>query len=174
MLLDGSNDYIQLPAGDTPTFTATTGEEAVMVVARIHDLSAGGLLYSAGASGSEAFRLNMSSGGNLTALVGDSVGTTVASTSPGTGLDDSTLRAYAGVVDDGTVAAYTSGQGIDATPDSIAALGTLQHLVPRLGSRAGSVSVPLRGEIMAFVRWPRALTATELDAASAFLLGTYA
>jgi hypothetical protein len=172
LALDGSDDYLQLPAEDIPTFTATTGTNTVLVVARNGALAASGTLWSSESASNVGANLFLTSAGVVTARVGGA--TTTADATVGTAHDDGvTLNAFALVYSTGTVRAYRYGATISATTDTTG-VGTVTHAsAPRVGSRADSGAVLNRAEVVAVVQYGRALTQTELDTASAYLVGSY-
>lgn len=128
-------------------------------------------IYSSGSNTSEAARLFITAAGVVTARVGDSTPTNVDST-VGTGLDNSALRMVAGIWNAGTVTAWDSVTGA-GTGQSYAALGTITHQQPRMLARAAGTAAASRHELMAVLKWDRALNTTELGTVATFLTGVY-
>lgn len=170
-LLDGTDDYIQLPASDTPTFTATTGKHTAVLVRRGHNNPVGAVsvLDARSVSGSGSAFMEAEVAGSIRARIrGASL--TVTVTTVGTALNNGTLQVVACVVDDGTVYMYNDLDGVSAS-SSIAAIGATTSTDPRIGSTAYSVGSLSDGEIVANLNFPGvALTEAQLNTLATTLL----
>ncbi len=127
--LDGaSGHHLQLPASDTPTFTAAAGKYAALVVHQFPVADSNGWLFSTESASSNGARLRTAnSGANFTAEVGG------ASTNRNVGYVSS-VTSWVGaalVIDDGTGALYYDGALTG--PTSITTAGTITHAAPRVG-----------------------------------------
>lgn len=168
---DGTDDYLLYPSTDTPTFDAATGKFTVLQVARLW-VNGGGAFSRVWASESAtnrgAFIAVSDAAFSYRAFVGGT--TTFIATATKT-FTQGALHTVAMVCDSGAAAIYTNEAGLSATT-SYAGVGTIVFADPRSGnSPAGG---PAEQELYATIIFPgRALTAAELDAASAYLLGSY-
>lgn len=175
LAFDGTDDYLQLPAGDIPTVTATTGAETVLLIYSLPALPGASMLYDS-TSGPGAGGLQIYSAGSAgavqlnAALTGTSTTVNVASSS--TAKDDNTVRTAGCVVNAGTLAIYYDTTLSAAS--STATVGPMTLVSPRIGTRGYAVNTCYRGSVLAVVRWSRALIKAELDTASSFLQSTYA
>lgn len=170
-----TDDYLQLPSTDIPAVTATTGTETVLVIYSMPLLQAAMMIYDttsgAGAGGLQMYAAGTPGSVQLNAALGG-VSTTVNVASSATAKDDNTVRTVGCVVNAGTIALY-----FDTTlgsTSSTVAVGGMTIASPRIGTRGYTVNTCYRGSIYAVVRWARALTKAELDAASTYLTGVYA
>jgi len=174
IVFDGVDDFLQPPASDTPTFTPTTGKYTVAVLARFHEAPAAtSMLWSS--------RPDSSNGGFLAVLPSGVVraramggGVTPQSNLDG-GLVVGEMQLFAYVANEGTVAAYASGVGLDA-PTDITGIPSMSHGTPRVGCDGYVTSFEANCEVFAVLVFKDvALTETELDAlANRFKTGTYA
>lgn len=174
---DGTDDYLQLPAGDTPTFTATTGAYTVMLVNRVHNLAGAGTQSRVWSSepnfgGLGAFIYLDATNAQYKVSIGDGT-TTVLGANAAVFTQTTQLHAVAAVFDAGSVAAYSPTTGL-VSGTSYGGLGAITHNPPRVGTRGFNVSSSADMETHAVAHWRRALTAAELATASAYLLGSYA
>lgn len=170
LMLDGTDDYIQLPAEDTPTFTATTGAMTNLVVFRRHNATTGNPIYwSSESASNNGALMYYNTSPVLVVAVNDGTGIVLQTRSYVT---DSNVQAFGGIWNNGSLSAYLFGSGVSAT-SSYAAKTGLTHAAPRIGTRANVVSNPNDGGILAFASWPRALSVAELNTAAAYLTGTY-
>jgi hypothetical protein len=164
---------VQLPAGDTPTFTAGAGGYTVMLINRVHNLAGAATLSrvwsseSASAVGAHIY-LDQTNA-QYKALVG---GASTVATDAAAFTATTQLHAVAAVFSAGTAYAYSTTTGLTAGAD-YSSVGTVTHTTPRVGSRADSVATPADFVCYAVAHWTRALTATELGTAATYLLGSY-
>lgn len=177
---DGTDDYIQLPATDLPVVTPTTGQYTALVVNRTWpNGSTSAALFATGAGAFEGLCLYESSGANLTAAARDSGAGAVNNTHGSSGLSPGgagNLNSCALVFDGSVgVAGYLYGAGLDAFNSTAALadinLGTAPRVMTANTTGGGSSRT---GEYYSIAIWHQALTAAQLDAVSAFLLGSYA
>jgi hypothetical protein len=170
---DGSDDYIQLPAADTPTFTATTGKHTVIVAGRFHAAgTAFHRIWSSESATNVGAHLTLWGSGSreIRSVTG---GSTSLSRALGT-YTDSAMWVVAFVQDDGNVRGYLNGTLSANT--STTGVGTVTHGTPRVGSQANAVGSVIRGSEIFLVRsLPGvALTATELAAIESTIRRGYA
>jgi hypothetical protein len=170
-LFDGTDDYIQLPASDTPTFTATSGKHTVVVAFGALDAPPSlARLYASNtdATGQRGLQLCLDTNGTIKVRIGV-VGALVSLNTTTTGFP-SGVRVAAVVCDDGNVAAYDNAEGLTST-SSYSALSGFALGTPRVGSRTDTVAGIHEGEVFAALSFPGvALTETELGDLSAYLL----
>jgi hypothetical protein len=170
MLLDSVDDYIQLPASDTPTFTATTGKHTAVVMYRSHDNPAGArvLLDSrAGATSGWSIAEQLAAGAHRSVLYGAD-GFETAVTPARTA--DSGLQVVASVIDDGSLVAYHHETGF-GSPGDVSGVGAITYNPPRVGTTAYGLGGLPAVEIFAVLLFKdQALTETELDAIAAELI----
>lgn len=172
-MLDGTDDYLRLRAGDTPNTTATTGAYTVAVLFKPTGLGGSGStarLFSSGAFASGLTLYRNITTTNIIALVGGASAVHTAVT--GITMTVGSIAMAAAVHDTGNLYCYTTESGLSAGV-STAGVGVITHATPNVGSLATSVANPLTGEVFAVVTWSRALTQVELDAVSSYLLGSY-
>lgn len=171
-VLDGVDDYLQLPASATPSFTATTGKHTVVVAFRKHGVATGSeRLYSSESASNNGLYLYVNSATRtVAALVG---GTTTTAFRICGSYSDGELTVVAVIVDDGTLRGY-GPVGYTATV-STTGVGTITHDPPRIGSRADVVASDSNCEFFAVLDYPGvALTEAELDLIAAKLIaGSY-
>lgn len=172
MLFDGTDDYLQLPASDTPTFTATSGKHTVVVAFRAHHVPSGWdvLLGNDDSSAGFSFRM-FNSTNELEGLVR---GASSGGSSERQSFTLGDLVVGALVLDEGLQFVYESTQGM-STSSSYAAVGAIAHTAPKVGA-GNSASSESTVEIFDVLSFPGvALTEAELDIISAKLIaGTYA
>jgi hypothetical protein len=162
-LFDGVDDFIQLPASDTPTFTATTGEHTVLLLYRVSAVPASGArLWSAETGANVGLYVRA-----VTANVAAAVNVTTTPSLAGT---VGAITAVAAVADDGTLATWVPNTM--SSTQNITGF-TFTHTTPRINGRAYTSISFLPMEFFACVQWNRALTAQELNDVSAYLLGAY-
>jgi hypothetical protein len=172
--LDGADDYLQHPAGDTPTLTATTGAHTVMLINRVYNLAGAAtksrVWSSESASDNGAYIYLDNANAQYKVTVGGA--TTTATTAAAVFTQRTQLHAVAAVFDTGTAYAYTTTTGRTAGT-AYTGVGTVTHTTPRVGSRADSVASPADFLCYAVVTWTRALNPAELASAATYLLGSY-
>lgn len=175
ILPDGTDDYGQLPADATPTFTATTGKQTVAVLFRQHvNAPFTQRLWSSESITNNGLLLYLNTGGTeVRAAAGGSI--TAVNTGGGPTGTLGTMRVAAAVVDNGTLSVYGNLAGL-ASPVSITGVGTITHDSPRMASRADSAANLFDGEILSVIQANgQALTGPQLDALAARLIaGDYA
>lgn len=170
LMADGTDDYVQLPAGDTPTFTRSAGSYTALVVARIHNNQNFDRLFDAGSTANRSVNIQLF---NTTSYVFVGDGTTNVSAQRTFSL--TTLTVFGAVVNNGSIYSYTSSNGLSAGSSITGLTADPLHTNPWIGSVRQFVTNLVDGEYFAVVIWNnRALTATELNTASTFLTGTYA
>lgn len=165
---------LTLPTSEAPTFTATTGQDGVLVLYRNDgNTNLGALWSSAFGASFRGWTLYLSGGISPTARVRDDAGTTVTwAVTGGTDANDGELRTIGSVVNDGSMQPYSHETGFN-TPQSIAALGTITHISnPQVGATLSAFV--FSGDVLAVVRFKGAAPSeADLDVASALLKGAY-
>ena len=182
LLFDGTDDYLQLPAADTPSFTATTGKYTVVIASREANAVAGN---HAATFDSQSANLNgmkfmhygtpyAGDAGKWAIRVGGA--TTFATNQHQSAAVYNEIRTIAVVVDDGALSMWIDGVASSANPVSITGVGTITHETPKIGRAAYGAFLPYAGEVFdALIFDGVALTETQLDALSVKLLaGNYA
>ncbi len=170
-LLDGSDDYIQLPAdAPTPTFTATTGDYTVVVLFRSQITGTNRVLWSSQSAATDGAHIFVNASGNFIARVYGA--TTNAADTLGV-VDDGTMKVVALVQNSGTIYGYIgTGLGSGASTTGV---GTITHQQPRIGARADFVGNVMDVELFDVITYQnQAKTEAELDVIAADLLaGNY-
>jgi phage terminase large subunit-like protein len=133
MLLDGTDDFGQLPSATTPTFTAVSGKHTVVVAFRVHHVTAGWNYIYSSYDGVQGLAIRMpDSGDDIKGIVRGS-NSLVTTTKRDIVLGDFIVGAV--VCDEGAIRAYESTSGFTADAD-YTAVGTITHQIPRLGTLA--------------------------------------
>lgn len=168
-LLDGTDDYIQLPASDTPTFTATTGKHTFVVCFRkpVANASGSKRFLSFEGAVNDGVHLFIDPSDNIDALVG---GASALKSISGGAHSEGTMTVAAVIIDDGTAYVYDSVNGRSAGSD-ITTVGTITFASGRVGSRAYTVADLHPFEFFNNLQFPGvALTEAQLDTLSATLI----
>ena len=173
LICDSSNDYIQFSAGETPTFTATTGAYTVMAITRIHNMAGvgvAGLVWSSESASLNGLRIQQDqANASYAVAVGGATTSTIVS---GATLTASQAHAVAAVVNNGNLKAYTTASGLIGNGNTTG-VGTITHTTPKAFTIAYTVSGVRSKELFAVVTWNQALSSVQLGAVGTYLLGTY-
>lgn len=168
---DGVDDYIQLPASLTPSFTATTGAFTVVAAIRSYVTDASwGRVYSAESANNDGVFLALNPDSNARFVVGGAVDAAVAPgpvgehTPEGSGV----LEVIGGVYDNGSAYTYINGHGLGAAEDTTG-VGTITMNTPRLLTVAYNVLAPEELDLFGVVTFDRVLTESELDSVAEYL-----
>lgn len=175
LLLDGSDDYVQLPAGDTPHVTNSTGSFSMLVLTRSFT-SHTGIVLSTDVTQDTGIAAYVHTDLSWHTRVG-AFGQGESTRAPGAGtVFNGTLRALGMVVTPGspsTSKAYERQAGFGTAANITA--NPVTHNPPRVGTRAYNTSLPLKGEVASIVLYNgAALAAASMNTASDYLLGSYA
>jgi len=175
MMCDSTDDFLIHDAGDTPTFTATTGTFTLLAVTRLHYLAGvgnAGLVWSSESGSLNGFRIQQDqANSSYTVAVGGATTSAIVSGATLPGLSQS--HTVAGIVNNGNLKAYTNTGGIVGNANTTG-VGTITHTTPKAFRIAYTSSGVKSRELFALVAWNRALAATELGTISSYLLGVYA
>ncbi|MCP5008121.1 MAG: hypothetical protein GY941_29915, partial [Planctomycetes bacterium] len=177
-LLDGSDDYIQLPAdAPTPTFTATTGKYTIVYFGRWHvETGSTQRLFSTESSGNDGLHIHSNSAGVERPRITVGGATSAKGFNPPGAATLTERQAFvvAVVIDNGNAYAYLSGYGLSSAAD-ITGVGTITHAAARVGSTAYAVSSLTAGEFFDVITYDgQAKTEAQLNAVAADLLaGNY-
>jgi hypothetical protein len=174
-LLDGTDDYIQLPASDTPDFTATTGKYTVVVAFRVHQVSTTfNDLWGSRSSATIGANLYWDSGNPRLGLKVAGADSGVFHAVRGV-YTVGELAVVAAVFDEGQFRIYENANGL-SVPNSYASVGAITHATPRINTYGYLVSSSTPLEVFSCRTFKgQALTETELDAIAAELIaGSYA
>lgn len=173
LVADGVDDRIQLPAVATPTLTRSSGAATALALLRKHPqpsatFAVQRLISFESAANNGAWLQFSRTTGQISAAAGD--GTTSATSIAPAVVNDSTLRVAGAVWSAGSVQAYVSSQGL-ASGVSYASIASDPILAQGSAlARGDAAANVLSGEILTVATWNRALTQTELDTVSAYLL----
>lgn len=172
LLFDGTDDYAQLPASDTPVVTETTGAFTVAILYRTHRTHSAFLrLLSFEASNNVGIALRYRSTGTLQIMVGGTGGNNTKNETPPT---VGRLSFVAIVIDNGNMFLYTDENGLN-TATSLSGVGAISTSAGRVGSVGYSVLNNLDFEMAHLDVFNLALTSSELNAlASRWRAGNYA
>jgi hypothetical protein len=168
----GTDDYLQHPASDTPTFTQTTGSFTVAVVFSTTVGSSSRTLWSSASASSNGGQIFIDPSGAFFVRAGTSDAQRITK-SHGTGYQDGVVRVFALVQDAGTLAAYSTRDGLSTTSSTASLTGTMTHTSPRTGCHAYVLTNFTSGNVYAVLQWNAALTSTDLGNVSSYLLGSY-
>ena len=175
LVLDGVDDYIQLPDDAIPDITATTGELTAFVVQTMHHPQDGvsTLLDYQGAA-QDGIVLECQSGGTqLRAIVMGADGSSTYS-SINVGFDPLGKDVVAILsINNGELQAhvYTHEDGlVSGTVRDMSGVGAMNIISPRIGSLARGVGDVWNAEIHDFAQFGRALTEPEIIKAARSLL----
>ena len=173
--LDGIDDFFQLNAALTPTFTATTGKHTVLLFGRWGGGDVVDRLWSSESASYRGLLFQVSGVGDIQVAIGGASAGPASRTAPGGALDVGETFIVAAIVSDGLMYAYRYGHGLSTSLD-FSSYGSLVFAAPRIGSRSDLVNNVWPGEIMASLTFKdQALTEPELDLIAAKLIaGTYA
>ncbi len=172
LVVDGVEGVLQ-PPEDRPTHvTPTEGAFTLLVIQASFTTGTTQALWSASPGGYDGIVLYETSGTTLVATVRPEGVTSGATQAGGAAGGDGVIRGKGMVINAGTLRAYASGIGLSASVDisGLASIGMGTH--PRLASSRGSTGYLFsrHGDYHAWLGWDRALTATELNTVSAYLV----
>ena len=171
---DGSDDLLQCPASDTPTFTATSGSFTYVVLyKRLNNAATEGLFSSESAS-TKGVLLDLQPFANrsLRCRVGGTTSSVFVDVVTPNTLDAWGVAAL--VCEDGSAFGWSNEEGSSASLD-YSGVGTIVHGTPRIGSRAFSVANVNASHTASHILFPGvALTTDELtEIATTLLAETY-
>ncbi len=161
---DGVDDYFQLPASCTPTFTATTGGYTCFTLVRRHNSSPAGRIISASNGATSGMRIENIAGTNRIYVGGSS---TVFNTSGV--ITPSEWAVVGGRANTGSLAAFDSVNGINASETDITGTGSYILVAPRLLVNGYAASTPQSAEVAAHVTFNEALTDDEITDVMTYL-----
>ncbi len=168
ILFDGTDDFIQLPASDTPT---AQGGDSYTAVIRLNRSGAwdGNTEYLFSSDTTlNGIALYTFGSGRINALIGGDGGSAGSNHSDPAPTDAPLVAAV--VLGSGTVACYRSDVGLDPA-SSTGSVGTVSHVAPKIGMRASPLVLPFGPGSLEVVLFDGvSLTEAELDAVSAYLL----
>lgn len=161
--LDNVNDYIQLPASCTPTFTNTTGEDTRVILWRYDTAKTqvDALLSTDAVNVYDGVTLQENGAGTLQGRIGSVV------RNAGSAPVGATRFLAATVVDDGLFWAHLSNVG--TTPPASITAQTVAHTAPRLGSRAYGLGAPAADDFYAYLDFAEPLSDDDLSDLYAYL-----
>jgi hypothetical protein len=171
---DGTDDYIQLPASATPTFTATTGNHTIVMCFRIAAAQAN-YDYFYGNESDGTTGLSIRNGADDKAYVRLNSTQNLSRTTQNT-IPIDTLHVVAVTIDAGDMNIWDNVDGYYLAAIDITGVGSLTSMTdPRIGSKADSVASNPAFDMLAFLDWPSTtLTTTQLtDIAAKLIAGTY-
>lgn len=171
-LFDGTDDYLQLPASDIPSYTLASGKYSVVVLFRSHFSVGFGRLWSSEGSANRGVNIQL----NATTAYVYQRDTPTALFQTRTYSAHGDLVCVAAVIDDGTMYAYTNTGGLSAGAD-ISVLTEEPDFAssPRVGVLAYGVTSRYTGEVFSVLIFDDyALNEAQLDTLSTKLIaGTY-
>ena len=165
---DGIDDYIQLPASLTPTFTSAAGKYTVVVVAREFDIDSSDVLFSTESASNDGALMFFTATNSVVIRLGGATTTVSLTRAP---LDPGDVLVVGMVQNDGQLLGYDDDNGVSSS-SSTAGVGTITHNQPRIGCRASAVVNPTDMDFFAVLIFDgKALNERQLNAVAEYLKG---
>jgi len=178
-ILNGTSHYLQLPTDATPTITRTTGQFTALVLLRKNYDGAAFDRYISweSASGVDGMYIGRDASNRPATYIGDNASTKNSiNTADGISIPLNELVTIGAVINNGTIATYLYGEGLNTSPTDITTLASDPTFTTgRIGTRAYNVSNTAGIEVFDFATFQdQALTEDQLDTFSDKLIaGTY-
>ena len=170
-----TDDYLQLPIGDKPVMTATTGAFSVMVLTRrAAILGTWNCLWASNLLNDDGARLLIAPNAQAVTLwLAGATTSASAALAAGSAPISSTMYCFGASMNAGTATMYSSATDTSTTIN-YSGVGTMSLTAPRAGAVANSVGFPMTGDLFAVVQAQDvAWSVTNMRTLSTFLLGTY-